>query len=273
MLISQLNEAVKVITDLVKKDEYSHMRKPWEMVIGGLIVPAMIEVDRTLVEHPRYKALQEKYTREKLEEFFNPKPQNIPVSGGVKFRRLKDKVNKKSRFERELGQYDRDKLILWWNKNQRLVPKDDPKQSGGSVCVALAEELNREQKDKAPIAPLQLGGYFSYLCRMALRTERTRMVRFENACKRGAISILPVYTPELLDAIRENYNEARREESQRAKDHAELARRRASGDKSPVIASEDLPLDQSEQMFPEPTPDCMPAPKASEEEEFDVRYM
>lgn len=266
MLIAQLNEAVKVITELVKKDEYSHMRKPWEMVIGGLIVPAMIGVDKTLEENPKYKQLQDKYTRDKLESFFNPKPQKVRVSGDAKFRRLKDKVNKKSRFERELGTRDRDKLVLWWNRHQKLVSKDDP------VCVALAQELNSEQPSLPPIAPLQLAGYFSHLCRMGMRTEKTRNARFEAAIKRGAMTVFPVYSPELLDAVRKNYNKSKEEEAQRAKDHAELARRRAAGDMTPMMVETepaDFHLDHPEATQATP-PEPEPEPEVTDE--FDIRY-
>lgn len=238
---SQLHQATLILSNLVLRTEHAHMKGPVEMIIGGLIFPAIKEIDKVgiLEADTTYKTLLEKYSKEKIKDFFNPKPivkiveKEVPGEGGERpvFRRLKEKVNKVSRIQRPLNSLDRDTLINWWNKNQRLVPDDDP------ICVTLTDQINLEQGGNEPLSSMQIAGYFSYLCRMGLRTEGDRAERFMQAKRRGDLSLLPVYDPVLLHDIVTNWEKERADEAARVKDHEELRRRREVGDTHPVKAS------------------------------------
>ena len=258
MEMEKVHIAVVTINEIVKS--YPHMAKPWEMIFGGLILPFMADIDKSVQEKPQYKALLEEYAEDKIKKYFS-----APVAkGGGKYRRLKGKVNKLSRMERGLNMVDRDEVIRWWNKHQTLVPKEDP------ICVKIADDLNKSQPGINPLAPLQVGGYFSYLCRMGLVTEKVRKERFNRAQRKGYISILPEYTPEILKAVQGNYNAQREEEARRAVDHAELRKRRASGDSTPVVvespSAEDLPLDNH-------TAPVKTVEPKEETEDFDVKFL
>ena len=147
------------------------------------------------------------------------------------FRRLKSGVAKQKRFERELDPAARDVMIRWWNTNQRLVPKDDP------VCATLTEQINALTPNEEPLSPMQISGYFSHLCRMGLKTEDERLVRFNKSIERGAHSIMPKYSKELEAAIFENWEHERKNEEARKKDHQAMREQRNNGeDHKPVIA-------------------------------------
>lgn len=270
--LEDLRDAVATIAPLVLTPENAHMKKPWEMIVGGLILPEMVKQDPAVLEiDPSFKDLLEEHTKEKVHKFFHPAPKMIEAkkevpkivektrvvkvkdgsgaSSSGKFRRLKDKVKKVSRFERNLTPNDRDSIIARWNAEQRLVPKEDP------ICVEMAEVINKNS-GLEPIAPLQIAGYFSYLCRLGQTTEATREARIDRAIKRGAMTVRPKFSKELIQEIIDNYNSQRKEEDQRKKDHEELRRRRQQGDMSPIRVETLAPTE---------------APKPAEpKEEFDL---
>ena len=273
-----LHAAAFALTPLVLDKKYKHMRKPFEMVLGGLIVPALVEEDpKVLEEHPEFRKLLEQYTQEKVMEFFRPKPapkaekapealKVEPVSPapevaekapklvtrleipkdcrivavlppaekvGGKYRRLKIAgMAKVRRFERDLEPNDRDYLIHWWNDNQRLVPDDDP------VCVKMANEINAVNPTLKPLSPLQMAGYFSYLCRLGMWGEKERTTRIVRSIHKGRFTVHPVYGADLIKAIIDNYNAERADEALRREAHAKKMAARGT-----VVHKETTPVE------------------------------
>jgi hypothetical protein len=284
--LEKLHEAVFNITPLVLQEEYLHMKTPWQMVLGGLILPEIARLDPSVLDaDPTYKALMEQYTKEQVIEFFAPKietkevikevTKEIPVTkvvekivkvptGGTtiiessgKYRRLKSGVAKVKRFERELDSADRDVFILRWNKLQRLVTDDDP------ICKELADEINKGVG--TPLSPMQVAGYFSYLCRLGMWAEADREGRIDRSVKRGAFTVRPIYSPELLKQIADNWEKQRADEAVRAEAHTKLREARARGEKIRIKT----PVEGTTVVSPAPTPE----PVAEPEEEFDIRFM
>ena len=73
-MINSLNDAVSVITPLVLTAEHAHMKGPWQMIMGGLILPEIVRLDpKVLDENPTYRELLEQYDRKKVEAFFTEK--------------------------------------------------------------------------------------------------------------------------------------------------------------------------------------------------------
>jgi hypothetical protein len=277
--IEDLHKAVMVVAPLVLTPEHAHMKKVWEMVVGGLILPEMVKEDPTVLEADRsFKKLLDDHSKKKIEEFLHPKPVELtkevkvevpvtrekivkipeihekivrisggPANNGGKYRRLKEKVSKVSRYERELTCSDRDKIISRWNKEQRLVPKDD------AICAQIVKEINAFS-GLEPLAALQVAGYFSYLCRLGRCTVAIREARIDRAVKRGDLTVRPQYSEELIKKIIENWKVQRADKIARQKDHTELRKRRAAGDRTPlkvIIPEEDPPQGPARQNPPE----------------------
>lgn len=147
----------------------------------------------------------------------------VTVETGGKFRRLKDNgVNKVERFERELSTEDRDEVIRWWNLNQRLVDKDDP------ACVELTRSINGRRRANL-LSPMQVAGYFSYLCRLGLWEETRRNTRIDVSIRKGRFSVVPVFSRPLITAIRVNWEREREDERLRREAHAAIRAARANG--------------------------------------------
>lgn len=246
MSTEDLYKAVTTIAPLVLTPENAHMKKVWEMILGGLILPEMVKEDPSVLQaNEAYQKMLDEHSKEKIEAFLHPKPVEltkevrveVPVKVPVevpgapgkngKFRRLKEKVEKKSRKSRSLTSNDRDRIIARWNVEQRLVPKEDP------ICAHVAKVIN-ENSGLDPIAPLQVAGYFSHLCRMGRNSDTIREDRIKRALERGDYTIKPHYSKELINKIIENWQKERHDEEVRRKDHAELRKRRASGDTTPI---------------------------------------
>lgn len=258
-LLNRLHEAAFTVTPLVLEEEYKHMKEPWEMILGGLIIPAMVKEDPEVLDgNPKYKELLEKYTPEKIHEYFHPEPKVIekkvaeskslkkgkkktspkseraPITkDGEKYRRIKGKIKKVSRFARSLEIEDRNVIISYWNDRQKLVPSDDP------LCEKIAKEIN-DACGKEPIAPAQIAGYFSHLCRIGMRSEEDRERYIEGALKRGCFSVTPEYTPDLLKEIVGHYEAVRKEEDARKKAHAKI---RAARTGEPLARTEEEPIE------------------------------
>lgn len=249
-MITRLNDAVCTITPLVLTADHAHMKEPWKMILGGLILPEMAKLDPSVItENPAYKDLLAQFDKAKVAEFFSEKTvevekvvekvvekikevrvevpstgDKVVVAEKVRYRRLKDDgVKKISRLEREISSYDRDMIISWWNKNQRLVGDDDP------VCKELADKINADCSGDKPLAPAQVAGYFSHLCRMGLCDPAYRAERFEKNIKHGAISITPDYCPLLLEEIKENNVEEKADEAIRKAAHDKMRAAKAAG--------------------------------------------
>jgi len=287
-LINQLHDAVTAITPLVLSAEHAHMKQPWQMILGGLIIPEIVKLDpKVLDSNPGYKKLLAQYDKKKVAEFFTEKivekvvekivekpvtkekivhvPTGNPVvvAGKVRYRRLKDDgVKKISRLEREIMLYDRDVIITWWNDNQRLVPDDDP------VCKALAEEINIACTGSKPIAAAQIAGYFSHLCRMGLCSADYRTARFKKNMELKNITVMPVYSEKLLKEIKENNVAEKADEIAMKAAHEKMRAAKATGSHLKVGTPVDVVKTET---AVEPTP---AAPVASiKEEEFDIKYM
>jgi hypothetical protein len=185
------------------------------------------------------------------------------VDEGGKFRRLKDNgVAKVKRFERELECSDRDIIIRWWNHNQRLVPKEDP------VCASLTTLIN--QQGGVPLSPMQVAGYFSYLCRLGQWNSIDRAARLGRSEARGAFTVQPEYSRPLLDAIVENWNKERQDEALRAQAHAQMRAARAVGQHLRIRSGDGVRV----VMQPVQSPVRAPAvPAAPTEETFDIKWM
>jgi len=178
----------------------------------------------------------------------------------TKFRRLKDGgLDKKSRFERDITPSDRDRIIAWWNVNQRLVPAEDP------VCVQIASEINGNRRVNK-LSSMQVVGYFSYLCRLGLWTEERRRVRILRNIRRGQHTTPPMYTSALLRSIGQNWEQERADEVQRAQAHNQLRQARAQGQRLRIVASV---AGQSRAVM---TPALSPAPASVPEEEYDIKF-
>jgi len=191
-----------------------------------------------------------------------PAPVTVVDEGG-KFRRLKDNgVAKVKRFERELCCSDRDIIIRWWNHNQRLVPKEDP------VCATLTALIN--QQSGVPLSPMQVAGYFSYLCRLGQWNAIDRAARLDRNLARGAFSVQPEYSRDLLNAIVENWNKERQDEALRASAHAQMRAARAAGQHLRIRSGDGVRVVMQPVQSPVRVPAVLAAPA---EEVFDIKWM
>jgi hypothetical protein len=182
------------------------------------------------------------------------------VSVGGKFRRLKDHVAKVTRFERELTCSDRDAIIGAWNSFQHLVPDNSP------LCVDITDAINASTVGK-PLSPLQVAGYFSYLCRLGLWQETARDTRVNRSIKRGSFTVRPEYSRDLINEIYENWKREREDERLRKLAHEQLRAARAAG-RSIRIRSGDGVRSVVAQA---PTAPRAPVPQG--EEEYDIKWM
>lgn len=263
MDLSKLHDAVFSITPLALQPENEHVRKAWEIVIGGMILPALAKEDPSiLADNPVYAELVQRYTPEEVKKLLGnqviidrpvevekiiektvevikevEKIVEVPkevivekvvekvITGSVKYRRLKDKIEKPKQAQNEITCGDRNVIITWWNTNQRLVPDDDP------ACIKLAQQLSLTTR---PFFPAQVAGYFSHLCRLGMQSHDYRDKKIALYLKKGIITVVPMFSPALLDIIAKNHMVQRREEKARKADHEELKKRRAAGDKTPL---------------------------------------
>jgi hypothetical protein len=169
----------------------------------------------------------------------NPEPIEIPVEIPIeviirerpKFRRIREKIKKVKRKRRPLTPFARDTMIEWWNENQKLVPSDHP------ICVTLTEEINKEENFGYPLSNMQISGYFSLLCRMGLETEEDRLKFFTDTKMKGLHTLMPLYTPEFLEVIEENWRKMKEEKLKRIEDHNLIRQLRDIGEYQPVIAN------------------------------------
>lgn len=229
-LLEDLHRAAFTITPLITKPEYAHMKQAWEMVLGGLIAPAMAAEDPSCVEGGTMKALLDRYTPDKVKAFFTPRKEvverrtheviikKVPTPGEM-HRRIKGEVKKETKKEDNLTCNDRDIAIRWWNENQRTIPEDDP------TCIRLSVEMNTAKSaDMKQTAPYQVAGYISHLSRMGMKTGADRERVFNRSIKKAKHTVMPVYSEAFITALIEHCKEAR---AAKEKGKVERARIRA----------------------------------------------
>lgn len=239
--LDKIHEAVFTIAGIVTRpenmtEERIVIKHLFEALLGSVILPEMAKLDPSAIEDENLKKILEDYTLEKVKEMMSPKEKIIEVPREViktvtkevftgereKFRRLKGSVVKESRKKRELIPVERKYLIDHWNRTQHRIGRDD------AICVELAKHINEviSPDVTADISPLQIGGFFSHLSRMALSTESRREAWWQGAVKKGnidpSITDKPQFSPELVRECQEFYDAERANEEIRKKEHAAM---------------------------------------------------
>lgn len=280
-LADKLRDAIVAITPLLGNPEAAHMAKPYQMLLGGLVLPALAEDDPKGFDamDDTLKALVDAYTKEKVEAFFNPEPIEIEAEApapqmievekpvevivekvikvpidGAKHRRLKDTVKKESRKKRTLKAEDRDVFIRWVNANQKIVDKDSP------VCGDLANLCSGQP---SPLNASQVAGALSRLFDASRGKDFNGYINAR--MKKGHFTVRPEFTTDLLNAIEKNYEEARKDEAERAKAHAAMRAARTGG------ASTQQPTPVTQPVATPPAPSTA-TPVTSNDEEPEIGY-
>lgn len=236
--VTDIDQVTAVLSKLIIKGEFVHMKRPVEMVLGGMLIPFLKKAAGDSEPNADIDALIEQFSAEKIAKMLDPDAKiiEVPIDRIVetiklirgKFRRVKTDVIKEKRKVRTLDTLGRDTLIRWWNVNQRLVPDGDP------VCVTLTAQINAQKPHEDPLSNMQVSGYFSYLCRLGRATAKDRDRLITRSLKKGMTTIRPTYSPALLRLIGENWEAERADEKLRHADHMELLERRANGDRTPI---------------------------------------
>lgn len=234
----ELETVTEVLRKLSIQAKFSHMRVPVQAIMGGILLPELVDLGQVDGDDPEVQRLLDNFSKKNVKELLNPDPITVEIDKIIDrvvyerpiYRRIKSVVNKQILKERKLDTQSRDVIIRWWNVNQRLVSKDDP------VTVTLTAQINALYSDNIPLAPMQLPGYFSHLCRMGLKTEDDRERIFGASMDRGDHTIMPIYTQKILDEILENWEFQRKLEQNMDLDHEELAKLRKKGLNVPLIA-------------------------------------
>lgn len=237
---NNISAASEILSGLILQRKYAHMREAVQIVLGGLLLPILADQNEIDTEDPNVAFFLEKYSRKNIDRMLNPEPIEIPVEIPIeiiikerpKFRRLRNDVSKLKRKKRPLSPLARDTMIKWWNENQKLVPSDDP------VCVVLTERINKLEDSEYPLSNMQISGYFSLLCRMGLETETDRMLFFNETRMKGYHTLMPIYTPEFIEAIEDNWLRMKKDKRDRIRDHNLMIQLRNNGEYKPVIADD-----------------------------------
>ena len=229
---NEIDKVTEILGKLVLQGKFAHMKTHVQSIMGGLMLPQLVDLGKVDATDPAVSELLKSYSKPAVKKMLNPEPVKVTevIHERPVFRRLKNGVNKEKRIKRELDPAGRDILIKWWNVNQRLVPKDDP------VCATLTAQVNALHPNDEPLSSMQIAGYFSHLCRMGLKLPEERDDRLFRSMERGDHSVMPKYTQELLDAIKENWERERANEAARHGDHARMKIARDKGIHAPVIA-------------------------------------
>lgn len=228
-----IDTVTEILGKLVLSGDSVHMKQHVQAIMGGLMLPQLVKLGQVDASDPNVANLLKSYSKPEVKKMLNPEPVKVTevIHERPVFRRIKNGVNKEKRIVRELDPAGRDILIKWWNVNQRLIPKNDP------VCATLTAQVNALNPNDEPLSSMQIAGYFSHLCRMGLKLPEDRDGRLQRSLARGSHSVMPKYTQELLDAIKENWERERANEATIREDHIKLARQREKGIMTPVIAN------------------------------------
>jgi len=233
LTVQDLHDMAFKVTKEVLTPENEHLVDLWKAFLGGFVLPKMVEQDPASVEgNQAFKDLINKYSRESIIEMMSPrvvetekvvekiieveKPVYIQTGEKVLHRRVKSKVNKISRKERNLTPDERDLCINVFNEQQKMLDKDS------LVFTHLVDEINRSRAKEDHISASQLAGYWSSLCRMADRPKTKIDAWIEESIKSGKYSLRPYYSDEFVEVIRENYRARKEEALKRAQDHAKI---------------------------------------------------
>jgi len=246
-----ITEVVAALSQKTLTVEHAHMLKPWEMVLGGLVLPMLAEEDPSVKGTPVYAALTTRYSKEAVEQMFSlhevekiverevekivtvevpvagAPGQTIVVSGRTptlhstvkeegKFRRLKKTINKVARKKHGLNSNARDAMNTWWNQNQRLTNTGD--------CKPVVDTINAVSG--TCLSPSQFGGWISLLTRMVTDDLKAgtskRSSRIASMKKRGFFTVEPMFSDRLVNEITDNYDAQRREDDIRAQTKAQM---------------------------------------------------
>lgn len=229
-----LERVSAVLEKLTLQGEFSHMKVPVQTVLGGMLIPELAKNGVIDPSDPEVINLIDEYSKEKIEQRLSPAP--ILVKEVVEQRRIcrrdkKNGVDKVKRFERDLESSDRDVIIRWWNANQRLIPKDDP------ICADLTEQINALKPKEKPLSAMQISGYLSSLCRLALRTEAEQINVINRNIRRHKYTVRPIFSPALMKLVQENWEFERKNEKARPKDLLKMREQRQEGDNRPFVAN------------------------------------
>jgi len=150
-----------------------------------------------------------------------PKPEKVTVNNAPNGepRRIKRVVAKKLVKERDLIPEERSAIIELMNKRQDLLPHDEGK--GDGICQKMCDKFNRKNPRLERVYPYQISGYYSHLCRMAMKPAIERASWFEAACKLGKLlpEIKPLFSRTFISKVMKNWQEAREDEATMRRDH------------------------------------------------------
>lgn len=234
-----ISRTSEILTELILKRKYIYMRQPVQMVLGGLLLPLLIDQGELDPNDPDIKIFLEKYSKDAIDQMLNPEPIEIPVEIPLeiiikerpKFRVLKGTIKKKKRKKRSLTPLARDVLIEWFNRNQKLIPSDDP------ICVILTEKINNMQPRCRKISNMQISGYFSMLCQRAVDLdEEKRNKFFQQKMDQGLHTKMPYYSDAFLQEIKENWIRVKMDKYARKIDHEKIKQMKEEGNYRPIIA-------------------------------------
>lgn len=231
--VEEINTASDILARLLIQGKYAHMKIPVQTILGGLLIPNLVDLGEVDPNDPQVVKLLGSYSKVEIKKQLNPEPVVVKQFVGENgdrpiYRRREHSVNKVKRIERELDPGARDIMNKWWNTNQRLVPKEDP------VCAILTAQINALNPSIEPLSSMQIAGYFSSLCRLGLKTavDRDRLISL--AMRKGRYAIAPKFSLELLKAIEENWEFERKNEEARVKDQAKINKLIEKGEYRPV---------------------------------------
>jgi len=150
-----------------------------------------------------------------------PKPEKVTVNNAPSGepRRIKQGVAKKPVKERDLLPEERSEVIALMNKRQDLLPHDEGK--GDGVCQKMCDKFNRKNPRLERVYPYQISGYYSHLCRMAMKPAIERAGWFEAACKLGKVlpEVKPVFSKAFIAKVTKNWEAVKEGEALMHKDH------------------------------------------------------
>lgn len=136
-----------------------------------------------------------------------------------KNRRIKDEVRKVLKKQRNLIPEERSAIIEYMNKTQDLLPHDDG--TGEGICIKMCVEFNNKSPNLEPVYPYQIAGYYSHLCRMALKDESERDNWFQAATFINSVLPYPVpkWTKKFIAKVYKNWKSEKEDRVLRLKDH------------------------------------------------------
>lgn len=231
---AEINAASLVLGKLILQGKYAHMKTPVQAIMGGLLLPSLVDLGAADATDPKVSEMLGKYSKTEVKKQLAPEPVVVKqFVGDAKdrpiYRRRAHTVNKEKRIERELDPGARDVMNRWWNTNQRLVPKGDP------ICAILTDQINALNPSTEPLSSMQIAGYFSRLCDLGRMTQEHRDNLISKHLKKGRYTIVPKFSDGLTRAIQENWEFEQKNAEARKKDHAKIDKLIEKGEYRPVL--------------------------------------